>query len=68
MLQRTPGLHCSIISMAFQNKDSETVIDAYLNVVDYPTEIIKEKTFIRVLESMDFSEKVDHVLFGHVKE
>ncbi len=68
MLQRSPGLHEAIIAAAFTNGDKDTVIDAYLDVLDYTNEIYKQETFFKVLESMDYKEVTDHVLFGHVKE
>ena len=39
MLQRAPGLHEAIIATAFANGDKDTVIDAYLDVLDYANEI-----------------------------
>ncbi len=68
MLQRSSGLHEAIIAAAFANGDKDTVIDAYLDVLDYASEITKEETFFKVLECMDYKEVTDHVLFGHLKE
>jgi len=42
MLQRSPGLHEAVISAAYANGDKCTVIDAYLDVLDYTSEITKE--------------------------
>jgi hypothetical protein len=53
MLQRSPGLHEAVIVAAFINGDKDTVIDTYLDVLDYTNEISKEKTLFKVLESMD---------------
>ena len=49
MLQRSPRLHEAIIATAFINGDKDTVIDAYLDVLDYTNEISKEETFFKVL-------------------
>jgi len=43
------------------------VIDAYLDVLDYKTDL-NDSAFVKVLESASLVEAVDHVLFGHVKE
>ncbi len=56
-----------ILDAAFFNKDKVTVIDAYLDVLDYKTEL-NDDSFVKVLESTGFREAIDHVLFGHVKE
>ena len=56
-----------ILDAAFFNKDKVTVIDAYLDVLDYTTEL-NDDSFVKVLESTGFREAIDHVLFGHVKE
>jgi hypothetical protein len=56
-----------ILDAAFFNKDKATVIDAYLDVLDYKTEL-NDDSFVKVLESTGFTEAIDHVLFGHVKE
>ena len=56
-----------ILDAAFFNKDKVTVIDAYLDVLDYKTEL-NDDSFVKVLASTGFREAIDHVLFGHVKE
>ena len=56
-----------ILDAAFFNKDKVTVIDAYLDVLDYKTEL-NDDSFVKVLETTGFREAIDHVLFGHVKE
>jgi len=68
MLQRPEGLNQSIISKAYEAADSETVIDAYLDVLDYDKELTDDSVFAKVLDSVSFEESIDHVLFGHVKE
>ena len=46
------------------------VIDAYLDILDYKTELADADAslFHKVLESMSYEEATDHVLFGHIKE
>ena len=70
MLQRPVGFHSTIIDRAFEAEDKETVIDAYLDILDYDREFSGSDgtTFRQVLESMSYTESTDHVLFGHVKE
>jgi len=43
------------------------VIEAYLDVLDYSV-IVDNGVFTQVLESMSFSDHIDHVLFGHVMD
>jgi hypothetical protein len=67
MMQRPSGLHQLIIDKAFEAGDKQTVIDAYLDVLNYKTELT-DGAFVKVLESLSSSEAIDHVLLGHVKE
>lgn len=66
-MQRPSGLHQLIIDKAFEAGDKQTVIDAYLDVLNYKTELM-DGAFVKVLESLSSSEAIDHVLLGHVKE
>ena len=70
MLQRPVGFHRTIIERAFEAEDRETVIDAYLDILDYDRELAGSDgtTFRQVLESMSYTEAIDHVLFGQIKE
>jgi hypothetical protein len=68
LLDRPADLHATIIDKAFEMGDKETVISAYLDVLDYKRELIKRDSFVKVLDSMDYSKYIDHVLFGHLKE
>ena len=61
-------MHENIIDLAFQNGDKDTVIEAYLDILDYKTEITKPQTFEKVLECMNFVEVTDNVLLGHIKD
>ena len=67
MMIRPTGLHQFLIDKAFANGDHSTVIDVYLDVLDYKTEL-QDSAFVKVLESASTKEAIDHVLFGHVKE
>ena len=69
-LQRPANLNRIVIEQAIQNQDKETVIDAYLDILDYERELegVDQSFFSNVLESMTYEEAIDHVLFGHVKE
>lgn len=69
-LQRPDNLNRTVIEQAFANEDKETVIDAYLDILDYTRELegVDATFFQNVLESMTYEEAIDHVLFGHVKE
>jgi hypothetical protein len=68
LLDRPFNLNATIIEHAFASKDKETVIAAYLDVLDYKRELREPDTFVKVLESMDYSKCIDHVLFGHLKD
>jgi len=68
LLDRPFNLNSTIIEHAFAADDKETVIAAYLDVLDYKREIRELDTFNKVLESMDYSKSIDHVLFGHLKD
>ena len=58
-----------MIEKAFEAGDKEVVIDAYLDILDYDQELKEDDSvFTKVLESMSYTEIIDHVLFGHIKE
>jgi len=69
-LQRPSHLNRTVLEKAFEAGDKDTVINAYLDMLDYDLELgdADISLFEKVLESMSFDEAVDHVLFGHVKE
>ena len=69
-LKRPDNLNKTIIEKAFEAGDKETVVEAYLDILDYEKELdgAESSLFESVLESMSFEEAIDHVLFGHVKE
>ena len=66
-MQIPEGLHQTVIDKAFESGDKETVIEAYLDVLNYKSQL-SDGAFVKVLESSSLVEVVDHVLFGHVKE
>lgn len=68
LLDRPWNLNATIIEHAFAANDKDTVIAAYLDILDYKREIRELEAFTKVLESMDYSKCVDHVLFGHLKD
>ena len=68
MLDRPAHLNATIIDKAFNEGDSETVIAAYIDVLDYTREVTSETTLTQVLDSMSYSKHIDHVLFGHLKD
>jgi len=70
LLQRPADLNRTVLEKAFEAGDKETVIDAYLDILDYDAELadVDAAFFEKVLESMSYEEAVDHVLFGHIKE
>lgn len=67
LMQRPTGFNQLMIDEAFKAEDHETVIDAYLDTLDY-TNDLEDSAFVKVLESSSFAEAIDHVLFGHVKD
>jgi len=70
LLKRPVNLNSTVIMQAHAAGDKETVIDAYLDILDYGRELHKAPASLyeAVLESMSYEEAVDHVLFGHLKE
>ncbi len=69
-MKRPEQLNRTVIEKAHENGDKETIIDAYLDILDYDLELgeADASLFEKVLESMSYEEAVDHVLFGHIKE
>ena len=67
-MDRPANLNATIIDQAYAAGDKETVLEAYLDVLDYKREITKRETFVKVLDSMEFEKFIDHVTFGHIKE
>ena len=69
-LKRPSDLNRTVIEQAHENGDKETVVDAYLDILDYNSELegVDAGFFGKVLEAISYEEAVDHVLFGHVKE
>ena len=69
MIQRPVGFHCTVIHKAFAAGDKANVINAYLDILDYDRELNYDSTVLqKVVECISYSEAIDHVLFGHVKE
>ena len=70
LLQRPANLNRTVIEKAHEAGDKETIIEAYLDILDYDRELdgVDASFFEKVLESMTYTEAVDHVLFGHIKE
>jgi len=73
LLQRPSNLNRTVIEKAYEAGDKETVIAAYLDILDYDKELegADVTLFEKVLESMSdtYAEgAIDHVLFGHLKE
>lgn len=64
LLQRPDFFHDRVITLAAENSDSETVLAAYLDILDYAT--VKDATLITVMETMSFAESIDHVLFKQI--
>jgi hypothetical protein len=67
LMQRPDGFNQLVIDEAFKADDYQTVIEAYLDTLDY-TKDLQDSAFVKVLESSGFAEAIDHVLFGHVKD
>ena len=45
------------------------MINAYLDILDYDKELAYDGTILqKVAECISYSEAIDHVLFGHVRE
>ena len=58
-----------MIHKAFAAGDKTNVINAYLDILDYDRELSYDSTVLqKVAECISYSEAIDHVLFGHVKE
>lgn len=44
------------------------MIAAYVDILDYKREVETQSTLLNVLEAMEYSKFIDHVLFGHLRE
>jgi hypothetical protein len=66
LLVRPAGFHNLIIKAASENGDKKTVIDAYLDVLDYSW--LDDSAVEKTAEAVSYVEAVDHVLVGHLKE
>ncbi len=65
-MQKPKGFFGTIIDKAFDNKDSETVIQAYLFTLDYSE--LNLYHLIKVYESQNYDELIDHKLIKHLNE
>jgi len=66
IMQKPTGFHPSIIEKAFENKDASTVIDAYLDILDYANAGLTEQHLQMVFESLDYDTAIDHGLVAHL--
>lgn len=66
LLVHPDGWHQFIIDQAHAAEDKETVVDAYLDCLDYNW--LDNSAFEKVFEAISFEESIDHVLVGHLKE
>ena len=51
---RPQSFHTIVIDHAFENKDRKTVIQAYLDILDYDHAGLKTEHLLKVYESMDY--------------
>lgn len=66
MMVHPKGFHQRIIDLAHENSDPTTVIDAYLDCLDYRW--LDDSAFVKAMEAVSYDEAIDHVLVGHLKE
>lgn len=69
-MSRQTGFMKRVLKAAHAAGDKQTVIDCYLDVLDYSAESaeIDDECFALALDSVSFAETIDHVLVGHIKE
>jgi hypothetical protein len=69
-MSRQTGFMKRVLKAAHAAGDKQTVIDCYLDVLDYSAESaeIDDECFALALDSVSFTETIDHVLVGHIKE
>jgi hypothetical protein len=65
-LQRPKDFYSRFISVAKQAEDNQTVVDAYLDILDYKHEA--NSVFESTIDSMSYTENIDHALLGHLKD
>lgn len=66
MMVHPTDFHNNMINKAFENEDYETVVDVYLDCIDY--KLLNKDSFLKALDSVSYEESIDHVLVGHIKE
>ena len=65
-MQRKPGFHSFILDKAFENADKKTVIEAYVDALNYDE--FNGSHLIKVLESQEFENQIDHFLNEHIRK
>lgn len=65
ILARKPGFHAFILEKAFESADKKTVIEAYVDALNYDEFGLSH--LIQVLESQEFENQIDHYLNEHIR-
>lgn len=65
-MQKQEGFHTGLIDLAFENKDPKTVVNAYLDILNYQTAGLKAAHLLKVYESLNYESAIDHVLVEHL--
>ena len=63
---RPNEFHGSIIQKAFENGDKKTVIEAYIDTLNY--DHLNRDHIIKVYESQVFEDAIDHGLISHLNK
>lgn len=60
------GFHTQAIELASQNNDPKTVIQAYLDILDYSSAGLTAAHLLKVFNSLNYEVAIDHALVDHL--
>ena len=66
LLQKPQGYHKILIEKASEEKDNQTVIDAYCDILDYGNSELTLQNIKQVFAALSYTENIDHHLFSHL--
>jgi hypothetical protein len=55
-----------MIDMAYANRDSDEVVQVYLDILDYDVADLDISHIKKVLESLSYEKRIDHHLYDHL--
>jgi hypothetical protein len=60
------GFHAKAIELGSENNDSKTVINAYLDILDYKSAGLTPSHLLKVFNSINYEKAIDHALVDHL--